>query len=225
MCVMTTKPNPRLVLLLSDLTKLPPSTFTTSRLNVNLLISLAENHCLENRNEFALLLRGAGVSFADLYYTYGLQTCAQLRRLGYDSLDVIADNANIDQLLRMFDAKSILETFLETPGDAVCLTGTSAAHKLGLTLERALAKCACQPQFAAGVLQAAFREHQLHASSGMRVASPLVSVSVHTLLDTKLSTIGGLPAVDGFRFEYFRDVDGDDSQLRALGAPMLKIGN
>jgi len=201
-------------------------------LTVDWLIQLRENYCSDPA-EFALLLRGAGVSFADLYHEHGLCTCAQLRKLGYDALDLLPESS-CQELLELFKHDDIYRHFVECAGDAVCISATKSGDLLGLTLEKALRLCAAQPRQASAVLEAHFRVFCIHEDAGdccafgaIRRASPIAGCCVETLLATHLSTTGGLPGVTLWRPDWWHDVQGEigSPELRALGGPSFSIRN
>ena len=169
------------------------------------------------------------MSFSDLFYDYGLESCRQLRQMGFDALDLVCHDSCRD-LMRMFSIPDIYIHFIECAGDAVCLAATRSGEMLGLTIERALKLCTGKPVEAAAVLEAFFQQYLIRedADGGgatIRRASPIASVRVSTLLATNIDTIGGLPSVKHWHSTWWHDVQSEfgSPAIRTLGGPVFTI--
>ena len=70
----------------------------------------------------------------------GATTPAQLRELGYETLD-LCEAAFCAEAVAAFGADALVEEFLATPNDALLLAGTSAVEQLGLDVGTLLCMC------------------------------------------------------------------------------------
>jgi hypothetical protein len=104
---------------------------------------------------------------------HGVTTAAQMRRLGFDALHLV-DPVTCQEANAAYGAADVVEAFLQTPADAVALSGSEAISTLNLSTQQLLEACAGAPTEALEVLRQATEP------------SPLKGVSTTTLLDTGL---------------------------------------
>jgi hypothetical protein len=100
----------------------------------------------------APLLTAAGITFAQLR-AHGSDTLPKLASLGFDSLALTRPGV-ADELVRLYGATDVVETFLESPEDAANLAGERCLSELGVGTPLLLMLCAARPEEALRVIRA-----------------------------------------------------------------------
>ena len=107
----------------------------------------------------------------------GAHTPQQLRRLGFDALD-LCDADFCNQASMAYGAEPVASAFLATAQDAVSVAGMEAMHILSISTEQLLSLCAGFPREAAAVLEQLTPGLSLHGvravtllDAGIRAAS------------------------------------------------------
>ena len=134
---------------------------------------------------------------------FGVETPAQLRRLGYDALHM-SDVVFCSEANAAYGAASVIEAFLTCPSDAVALAGSEAVHVLGISTAQLLEMCAGAPTEANAVLQ---------ATTGPK---PLEGVTAKHLLDSGLRA-AQLSAL-GYNFaQLMKEIQASADDVQKLG--------
>jgi len=103
----------------------------------------------------------------------GAGRATDLVQLGFTSLH-LADPRWAAEAVAAHGASEVVDAFLKTPSDAVCIAATENAHVLNVGVASMLRVCACAPVEAAAVLEQLPRGAALH------------DVPISVLLDTGL---------------------------------------
>ena len=101
-------------------------------------------------------------------------TAQQLRKSGLDALTLAMNNSLTHELMALYGAQSVMQTFVVTPSDAIAIASSEAAATLELTTEDLLKLCVGAPQEAKAVLEQ------------LPVADIFMGVKTKTVLDTGL---------------------------------------
>jgi len=147
----------------------------------------------------APLLSAAGITATQLH-AHGTDSPAKLASLGYTALSLTKPGV-ADELIRLYGATDVLETFLESPEDAATLAGEKCLADLGGSTSLLLMLCAARPEEALRVIR---------SSESLRGVPP------ETLLLT------GVTGKDLRGVGYTRDTV--RTQTGANGLELLKMG-
>lgn len=122
-------------------------------------------------------VRASNISAAGLgpvaLHGMGVTDAQHLRAMGFTALYLV-DSKFASEANTAYGGPSIIDAFLVSASDAVCLAGSEACNILGVTTEQLMAACAAAPTEAASVLQ------QMPAGISLQDVAPT------TLLDTGL---------------------------------------
>lgn len=97
-------------------------------------------------------LRAARLSVTDLLHNDVVSDVNELRRLGFDSYDLVSDPLLLQSSIDAFGAIPVRDAFLRTEEDAVAFAGTEAVARLCITTNDLLTVCKGTPTCAYAVL-------------------------------------------------------------------------
>jgi hypothetical protein len=148
----------------------------------NTSMSAEEALALEDEQLTGALLVEKGVKVSNIaaagmgpvaLHGMGVHDAQTLRAMGFTAL-YLADAVFASEANSAYGGPSVIEAFLVSASDAVCIAGSDAVGILGVTTQQLMEACACAPTEAAAVLQ------QTPGGNALQGVSPT------TLLDTGL---------------------------------------
>ena len=169
-------------------------------------------------------IAGANIDVAFLC-TMGCRKAQEIRLAGIDTVALLIDHLHIEQLLARFPPEQIRSTYLASSSDAVLLAGSHVAERLLLSMSDLLRRCVGKRQEAHACIEQTlevWRAHTAARGGGIRIASPLVTVTPRLLLDCNVT----LPAIANFSVDLYTDVDTHGltlAELKMLGLPLLTM--
>jgi len=107
------------------------------------------------------MLQSYGVSVANIRVAgltpmrlknMGCESALELRAIGFDALDLVSPSF-CASAVSAFGAAELKQAFLLSPGDAVCIAGSTAQHQLDMSSKALVAATAGFPTHAQSVIQ------------------------------------------------------------------------